>query len=242
MKPNKKKVMKAKSLFFQSVLLLNLLLGTTVVAQESMIQRVDMGVQKNNQISLSVEGGFTFPFTDVQKPQFGKVVGVGLSYSPLSYIQIVGNLQKGYLTEGRQTPDFHFMNYRNSYYYAALMGRLSPLKIFKRPDEGIVKYLDAYGGLGVALIKSNVHTGNYNEQVLGKIDNYTGTDLLIPYEIGYSLPLFTFPKSKYELSININYRNHFSFSDKLDGYVPEVAANKSNDMFTQFTFGVVYSF
>ena len=65
---------------------------------------------------------------------------------------------------------------------------------------------------------------------------------MIPYELGYTLPIYTLEKDKGQLSVNVNYRNHISFSDKLDGYVPTVDANKSNDVFNQLTFGVLYSF
>ena len=126
--------------------------------------------------------------------------------------------------------------------YTSLMGRLAPLKIFKRPDEGFVKFLDGYCGIGMALIFNNVKTGVENSIYYGKYDHYKGASFLIPYEIGYTLPIYTLEKDKSQISVNVNYRNHISFSDKLDGYVPKVEANKSNDVFNQLTFGVLYSF
>lgn len=224
-----------------SILLL-FFISFSTFAQESMIQRVDVAVQKNNQFSLYLEGGFTFPYTDVQKPQTGKVAGLGLSYSPLSYIQVVFNFQRGYLMEGRAEKPYGRMHYSNRFYYTGILGRLSPLKIFKRPDEGIVKYLDAYVGGGMGLIFSNVHASQINESTYGYIDNYTGADFMIPYEIGYTIPVYTFKEKKQEVSLNINYRSHLSFTDKLDGYEPTVTANQSNDLFNQITFGLVFSF
>jgi len=231
-------LIKLKSSFFLALCMVS----ASTFAQESMIQRVDVTVHKNNQLGVFVEGGFNIPFTDVQDPQPGRVFGMGASFSPLSYIQIAFNVQNGKLIEGRRQKPYSDMNYSNSYAYTALIGRISPFKIFKRPDEGIVKYLDGYCGFGLGLIFNHVSTGSVDAASYGKLNNYNGIAFLLPYEIGYTLPVYTFSKDKREISLNVNYRNHVSFSDKLDGYVPTVEVNKSNDIFNQLTFGIVYSF
>lgn len=217
-------------------------LSSTLFAQESMIQRVDVTAHRNNQYAVFLEGGFNSPYTDVQKPGPGAIFGIGGSYSPISYVNLVFQIQKGNLTEGRKSIPYAPLNYNNSYVYSSIMGRLAPLKIFKRPDEGFVKFLDGYCGLGMALMFNNVKTGVDSSPSLGKIDHYKGVAFIIPYELGYTLPVYTLAKDKSQISVNINYRNHFSFSDKLDGYVPNVASNKSNDVFNQLTFGILYAF
>lgn len=213
-----------------------------ISAQESMIQRVDVKSKRNNLYNVFAEAGYNRPYTDVQSPQNGKIVGLGVSYSPISYVQVVANFQIGRLKEGKAKKPYPLMNYYNKYSYVSTVARLAPLKIFKRPDEPFVKFLDAYVGMGAALIFSNVNAAPISEANYGYIDNYKGAGLLIPFEIGYTLPIYTLG-NKQQFSVNVNYRNHFiSFTDKLDGYKPIVEANKKNDIYNQLTFGVVYSF
>lgn len=226
---------------FVAFLIVYLVPNSQIIAQESMIQRVDVKSKRNNLYNIFAEAGYNRPYTDVNSPQNGKVVGIGVSYSPISYVQIAASFQIGRLKEGKAKKPYPLMNYYNKYSYISAVARLAPLKIFKRPDEGFVKFLDTYVGMGAALIFSNVNAAPIKEANYGYIDNYKGAGFLIPFEIGYTLPVYTL-KNKQQFALNVNYRNHISFTDKLDGYKPIVDANKKNDLYNQLTFGVVYSF
>lgn len=184
--------------------------------------------------SLSLSGGVSLPSSDVQKSAPSGIIGIGAGYQPQQYLSFQLDLQKGWLREGARS-ETGKMHYTNSYLYAALLARLFPFNFAGTPKNRNFKN-HLYAGLGISLIKSNVDAEPMPAG-LG-YNNYQGIDILIPLEIGALIPLWQ--SGQQRLDLNVNLRQHLSFSDNLDGYAPSTPANKHKDTYGQLTIGLVY--
>jgi hypothetical protein len=184
--------------------------------------------------SLSLSGGVNLPATDVQKSTPSGIIGIGASYQPQPYLSLQLDLQKGWLKEGKES-EAGTMRYTNSYLYAAVLARLFPFNFVDTPNNRSFKS-HIYVGLGLALIKSDVDARPLAPSF--GYENYQGAAMLIPVEIGGLLPLWH--RGQQRLGLNINLRQHFSFSDQLDGYEPITPANKHKDTYGQLTIGLAY--
>lgn len=194
-----------------------------------------------SKFNVGVYGGLTFPHTDVQASERSGSGGAFVSYSLFPYLSLKIDLQTGQLREGYRNVSAHGLKYKNDYFSSGLFVQLNPIQFFNTSSNSFMKYLNFHGSLGAVAFKSNVKAKNPQQSAWGYIPNYQSVDFLLPIEIGYTVPLYTFYFQQ-QLSFHINFRHYYSTSDQLDGYVPTVKTNKSNDVFEQLNFGVTFSF
>lgn len=203
--------------------------------------------------SIAVNGGTTFSFMDVKESKKAPVFGIGLQYLPAPWIGINIDGQYGSLKAGDKTnAELSNMEFKNDYLYGSLTGRFYPLRLLGSKTDpvvkGNVKYLGGlYGGVGLGFIVNKVEAFNSPAPAAGYIPDADGLQLVLPLEVGYSLPLGRLDQSqgawyKSLLALNINYRHNFGFSEKMDGYNPTGASNKGKDAFSTLTVGLSYNF
>jgi hypothetical protein len=192
--------------------------------------------------SVGLDGGLTFPYTDIKGTTPAPVFGGSLSYQPLSFLRLTGELQLGWL-KGAENDNEINLNFKNRYYYAALTGQLFPFKIRKYPTGPLPKFLDyIFVGTGLAVTKNSAKAIKVNNKRGDVTYAYNGLAVLIPAEIGINIPVYTIPKRQQIITLDLDLRQHFSFSDQLDGYQPNLAANKKMDVYNQVTIGLSYRF
>lgn len=215
----------------------------------------DTNPNKSDQFSIAVNGGLTFPFTDVKKGSKQPVFGIGAQYAAKPWLGINLALEAGKLKAGdRKDASIYNMEFSNSFFYGAVTARFYPLRLaLTRKTEADVqtnvKYLGGlYAGVGAGFIVNKVTAYATPDQSSGLIPDPDGAEIVIPAEIGYSLPIAHLNKAyqgkvygKSQLSVNINYRHNLSFSEKLDGYNPVGYPNKSKDAFSTLTVGLIYN-
>lgn len=190
--------------------------------------------------SVGLDAGLTFPFTDVSdgKPAF--VAGLTAGIRPIPALQVLLNLQMGQLKGGEEGT--REMWFKNNYLYGALMARFYPLTFMENLESKV--YLgNVYVGAGLAVLKSNASANENTLPGAGALSGgYTGASMLLPAEIGLNIPLVRWASKGQALYLNVNYRHHFGFNDKLDAYEPQVAANEKNDVYSQLTLGLSFQF
>lgn len=211
---------------------------------------------KAQQFSISVNGGMTFAFTDVNESKSAPVFGIGAQYAPKPWVAINAELQAGTLKSGdRSKAALSYMEFKNNFFYGAVTGRFYPLRLIltKNTDADVktnIKYLGGlYAGFGLGFIANKTEAFKTPVADAGYITDPDGLELVMPLEIGYSLPLAhlnpAYAKNVYGkslLSLNINYRHNLGFSEKMDGYNPAGYNNKSKDAFGSLTLGLIYNF
>lgn len=194
--------------------------------------------------AVSVNGGLTFSYTDVKPSGTAPVFGIGGAYRASSYLHVNLDLQKGQVkggtlsASGSPTTE---MGSRNNFFAAALTARFLPLGLVKSDNAALRFFSELYGGTGLGLISSSVDANNITMSEYGTLNDYSGASLMLPVEAGINLPVARLKGGK-GLFVNLNYRVNLCFSDKIDGYVPTVTANKKNDAYNSLTAGVVLSF
>ncbi|MNE49542.1 hypothetical protein D3C80_1440690 [compost metagenome] len=95
------------------------------------------------------------------------------------------------------------------------------------------------GGFGLIGSSTTVHevpNGNFRYQ-----GDYSGVNTVVPVSFGIEIPLRKAFQQK-GLSLNFKYQINYCMSDKIDGYDPDLASNKSKDVYNMATFGLSYSF
>ena len=194
-----------------------------------------------SKFSVGAYGGFTFPHTDVQASERSGSGGAFVSYTVLPYLSLKLDLQTGQLREGYKNVSPHGLKYKNDYFASGVFVQLNPVQLLNTNSNSFLKYLNFHGALGAIAFKSNVKAKNPFQSAWGYTPNYQSMDFLLPIEIGYTVPIYTF-YFKQQLSLHVNFRHYYSTSDKLDGYMPTVKTNKSNDVFEQLNFGFTFSF
>jgi|SRR5690554_2835343 len=190
--------------------------------------------------NISLNGGLTFAATDVNNSKTGSIFGIGAGFQPLSFLQINLDIQKGLLQEGDHDNN-QTMHFKNNYIYGSLTARFHPLALILKDEYSSFKNT-LYVGTGIALTKSNVDANNINNPDVGYIDNYKGTDVFVPLELGVQYPVWNSKVDNQLINLNLNFRHHLGFADQLDGYEPQVSNNKKNDVFSQITLGISYNF
>lgn len=225
-------------------------------AQDLILDTTGTATPDYSKFSIAVNGGMTFSFMDVNESKSAPVFGLGLQYTPTPWIGINIDVQYGTLKSGDRTQASLFnMEFKNNYIYGSLTGRFYPLRLILTPktDAAVkanLKYLGGiYGGIGLGVISNKVEAFNPNTPEVGYISDPDGMQLVLPLEVGYSLPLAQlsagYPKHIYGrslLSLNINYRHNLGFSEKMDGYNPTGNNNKGKDAFSTLTLGLIYNF
>ncbi|GAA4467284.1 hypothetical protein GCM10023093_22870 [Nemorincola caseinilytica] len=100
-----------------------------------------------------------------------------------------------------------------------------------------------YTGVGLGIINSDVkRIANFNTNIPGSIqsDNPTmltnSTALYVPFNFGYNfyIPRLWIFKG---CVFNVNYQYTMTMSDYIDGYKPNLAANKKNDIYSVASVG-----
>lgn len=201
-----------------------------------------MNVPVTNLFKIHITGGATFPYTDVQASEMGYSAGFGASVAALEYLEIGIDIQKGLLQEGyKVTSLLGGAQYKNNYINTAFILRLMPVKLFGTRHKELREFFNVSIGGGVSLIKSDVENIEPALTSLGRVENYNKSDVMYPIEIAYSVPIY---KSYYgkAIFVGINYRYYYSTTDYLDGYKPTVVANEHNDVFSQISFNLAFSF
>lgn len=190
--------------------------------------------------SLGLEGGLTFPFTDVHDGKSAVVAGLTAGIRPFPALQVMLNVQMGQLKGGEDRAGV--MWFENNYYYGSLTARFYPLALMQH-QEGKVYLGNIYVGTGLAVLASDATSNELAQPDAGAITGgYTGASVLVPAEIGLNVPLVHWTSAGQALYLNANYRHHFGFNDKLDAYEPLVEANQKKDVYSQLTLGLSFQF
>ncbi len=216
--------------------LLSLFFSSTSRAQDMM----GSGQQDAPRFAIGVNAGLTFPFTDVKPQKTGLVVGLNGAFFATPYLHVNVDAQKGWLKGGEPVNASGVMGFENSYISGSLTVRFLPLGLLKNNNKYLLFFSGIYGGVGAGYLNNTVKCNNIKSTDYGSLGNYSGGNLMVPIEAGINLPVATMEKSR--ILINLNYRVNLCMSDKIDGYVPTVEANRKNDAFNTFTAGVVYNF
>jgi len=191
--------------------------------------------------ALSLNGGATFSYTDVKPQKTGLTVGIGAAYFATPYLHANLDLQKGWLKGGEKIDVNNVMGSDNSYFSATITARFLPLGLIKN-NTGAMKYLSGiYGGVGVGILSNSVKSNKIISSDYGSLGDYSGVSFMVPIEGGINIPVATLSSGS-RILVNLNYRVNLCMSDKIDGYVPIVEANKKNDAFNALTAGVVFNF
>lgn len=196
--------------------------------------------------ALSLNGGVTLPYTDVPDKSVSPVIGIGASYYATTFLHLNVDVQKGWLEGGANVNDNASgnMGSKNSYFSASFTARFLPFGLLKnaqRKSTGLNILSGFYGGVGIGLISNSVNSNAITSNDFGSLGKYSGTSFMLPIETGINIPVLLMTHNR-RLLLNANVRANLCFSDKIDGYVPTVNANKKNDAFDTFTLGLVYNF
>lgn len=196
-------------------------------------------------VAISLSGGLAFPHVDFRNSdsKFRPVAGIGIHYFSSKFLQLTADFQKGMLKGGvAEDRSGVKTGFENSYMAFAFSIRFAPLGLLENKDKDKVLQMlsDIYIGTGVGYISSDVKVNQITQREYGSLPFYNGGDLMIPIELGFSLPVYK--KRLNVLLINVNLRSSFCFSDEIDGYVPTVEANRWNDAYSTLTCGLIYKF
>lgn len=204
-------------------------------------------IENTDMFGVSIGGGYTFSHTDFEwtKTIPSPVVGFGIHYFSLDYLAVNFDFQKGRLKGGSSLSDADNTKtgFENSYYAFCLSFRFFPISLAGADIENdrVLKALSTfYGGTGVGLTGNNVKANNIPNAVYGVQTRYRGSNFFIPLELGVNIPVARINSG--QLLVNINLRTSLCFSDKIDGYEPNLEANRHNDAYSTLTGGVVYKF
>lgn len=196
--------------------------------------------------ALSLNAGVTLPYTDVPDKSVSPVIGIGASYYITTFLHANIDVQKGWLKSGADVNDNGTgnMGSKNSYFSASLTARFLPFGLLKNAQKksvGLNILSGFYGGVGIGFITNSINSNAIISNDYGSIGKYSGTSLMLPIETGINIPVLLMTHNR-RLLLNANVRANLCFSDKIDGYIPTVNANKKNDAFDTFTLGLVYNF
>ncbi len=191
------------------------------------------------QVSIGIQGGSTHSHTDATPSKGRAGFGVHAQYTAARYFSLRANLNAGQL-KGGELSEKTLMSYSNNFIQADLGFRFYPLGLINSKENSSLSYLSKiYGGLGVGLLKNNTKINQLAPQSFSFIQDYKGTDLVIPAEFGIEMPLGKMSADP-KFNLNLYYRFYFLNTDKMDGYVPNLSSNKSNDAFSSVGIGISY--
>lgn len=192
------------------------------------------------QTSVGIHGGSARSHTDATPSKNRATFGINAQHELTPYFALRANLNFGQL-RGGDVQESSLMSYTNNYGQADLGIRFYPLRLANMKERSGLAYLSKiYGGVGIGALKSNTRI---NDQLPSRsfsfMQDYKGTDLVIPVELGIKLPLGKIAKDP-KFDLELYYRFFFMGTDKMDGYVPNLSSNKSNDAFSSFGIGISY--
>jgi hypothetical protein len=210
--------------------LLLVLLQHRLQAQEQIIKPLHYGFQ--------IYTGFTFSHNDIKPSKTTPVMGIGLNYAAMDYLDIRLSVDVGQIKGGISVADEpHF---KNNYYDFCLTLRFYPLAVIdnskdKDPVLGFISKL--YLGTGIGYLHSNTITNKTPKiREWNPLGSYRGSDLFVPLEAGISVPFLKI-KQRPRLTFNLNYCVNMTFSDEVDGHVPTVEANRFRDAYSVLSMG-----
>lgn len=241
------KVTRLKSVRFISCFVLLLAATTHAKAQEKTTEEEPTEEVKANTVvnkfGISLNVGAVVPYADINEKKIQPLIGVGFSYYACSYLHLNADLQKGWLKGGDMSDDnsSNTMGSSNSYFSGSVMVRFLPFGLSKNTGSAMNILSGIYGGAGLGFIANSVSSNETTSLEFGSIGDYSGVAAMVPIEVGINIPVMQMTKNRH-LLLNANLRSSLCLSDKIDGYVPTVGANKKNDAFNSFTVGIVYSF
>lgn len=220
------------------------LLSTQVKAQETAVPaepETTSASANMPKFALSLNGGLTFSYTDVKPQKTGLTIGVAGTYLATPYLHVNLDVQKGWLKGGEKVTETNIMSSDNSFITAAVTARFLPFGLMKSKSAAVKFLSGIYGGVGVGFISNSVKANMIKSPEFGSLGSYSGLSLMVPIEGGINIPVAEMANNK-RILINLNYRINLCMSDKIDGYVPIVDANKKNDAFNALTAGIVFNF
>lgn len=192
--------------------------------------------------ALSVNGGLTFSYTDVKPQKSSVIFGIGAAYFATRCLHVNVDAQKGWLKGGKEILTSGLMGSDNSFFTVSATARFLPFSLMRNRTNKVVSFLSGiYAGTGIGIISNSVESNTIISPDFGSLGNYSGVSFMIPIEGGINIPVAQFA-NKNRILINLNYRANLCLSDKIDGYVPIVEANKKNDAFNTLTAGIVFNF
>lgn len=215
-----------------------------------------LSAQAQQQYSAQVYGGINNYYGDIDKKSVNASFGVNAGYYIKPWLSANLDVQFGKLSGGdRMNPNLIHMEFENNYAAISIMPRLYFMNIspiFQNPQSQL--YISGlYVSSGVGIFMSNPKAHNPHLPEVGYIHDAKSTDLIIPIEIGYQLPLYTFkaktdadptgkPANARTISLTAAYRYNLGFSDGWDGYTPTVNANQNNDGMDVLHLGLQFNF
>ncbi|RYD98208.1 MAG: hypothetical protein EOP54_08330 [Sphingobacteriales bacterium] len=197
-----------------------------------------------SQFSAGIQGGATTSHTDATPDQSRYFYGANAAYSFSPYLSLGANLSAGQL-EGGDEGVASMMHYTNNFFQADLNLKFFPVGLFKKAQQK--KYLyylsKIYASVGVGLMKSQTQINHLPAQadLFEFMDNYSGTNMVLPVAFGIDIPLSKPFKAK-GFYINLFYKANYLNTDKMDGYQPRLSSNEKKDTYTNFGAGISYHF
>lgn len=221
---------------------LSLAIASALFVNKASAQEVVSTQDDSPKFALSVNGGLTFSYTDVKPQKSSVIFGIGAAYFATRYLHVNVDVQKGWLKGGDEILVSGLMGSDNSFFTVSATARFMPFALSKNGANGIINFLGGiYAGAGIGIISNSVEANTIISPDFGSLGSYSGVSFMIPIEGGINIPVAHFAKNK-RILINLNYRANLCLSDKIDGYVPIVEANKKNDAFNTLTAGIVFNF
>jgi hypothetical protein len=225
---------------------LSLALTFALFTNRSNAQGLISGTTPDNspKFALSINGGLAFSYTDVKPQKSAPVFGLGAAYFAKPYLHINLDVQKGWLKGGEEIALSGLMGSDNSFFTAGVTVRFLPLTLLSNQYNKAINFLSGiYVGAGGGIISNSVKSNAIISPDYGSLGDYSGVSFMVPIEGGINIPIAYFGnQNDKRIMINLNYRANLCFSDKIDGYVPIVDANKKNDAFNTLTAGLVFNF
>ncbi|MFA6057036.1 MAG: hypothetical protein WC756_02470 [Taibaiella sp.] len=224
----------------------SLALASALFTNKSNAQELISNTTPDNspKIALSVNGGLAFSYTDVKPQKSAPIFGLGVAYFAKPYLHINLDVQKGWLKGGEDISVSGLMGSDNSFFTAGVTLRFLPLTLLSHQYNKTINFFSGiYVGAGGGIISNSVKSNTIISPDYGSLGDYSGVSFMVPIEGGINIPVAYFgSQNGKRIMINLNYRANLCFSDKIDGYVPIVEANKKNDAFNTLTAGVVFNF
>lgn len=197
--------------------------------------------------SATLNAGAGRGYMDAADEDFNVNLGISAEYnfSPFSYFSLGVNNGKF----SKSVPDQYGRGFESNLTTVTGMINMSFGEITQPNWKYTRGFFDnIYVGAGIGVVQSKMKDFN-NVGIQGRPGypapiggvKYSGTNLIIPINVGLNVKFFDSFKELKPVSLNINYQHNFSLTDNIDGYSPTYD-NKFSDAFSIFTIGLRYSF
>lgn len=195
---------------------------------------------------IFIQGGTATPYTDVKdNKQSNFMIGGGIQYRALYYLDVSLDIGSGKLSAGATDANASNkqMKFTNNILSVAVLARFAPLKLTNDiPYKSALYYIsNLYVGTGIGFMKNKVEANIFKDDDYAYIGNNDGSNVILPVELGISLPVWHLPHQQ-DISLNINYRFNFCLDDKVDGYQTPSYVNERKDVYNTLLFGLGYRF